>query len=538
VPAPLGDLIRRCLEKDPARRPVSASDVLAELDAVVTAAAPVSRSPARRKAFLGVAVTALLAIVAVALFRWREPSGVVPATARDHSIAVLPLSNLSGNQSDDFFGIGLAEEMTRALAKAGVRVIGRVSASALLARGLDERAIARELGVGSLLTGSVQRDAGQVRISVALSAADGTVRWTQAYDRPITNVFAVQDEIAREVARELLGSLDGARPGTLVRQETADPEAHSLVLQGVVLWHRRTGPAIRQAIALFEQAAARDPGYARAQAWIGVGSNTLTFYGDEPTDPLIARALAADDRALAIDSTIGEAHASAGSALMVLGRNREAEARLGRALALDSSLATSWGWYGILAIRRGDYAEARRRIGRAIELEPASLISRVQVAQVMIIERRYAEADSAARSVIALDSSFTMAWLQRAEALAGLGRMDEAIDIMERRVVGLAGVRPSEVEGVYAWLLARGGRTTDARSVLQRLSAAHGGRLPPVGVVAAALEVLGDHEAAVALLDEAVRQHDPWLWYSRKERYDRLRADSRVAALLAPLEAW
>src|SRR3990172_11803294 len=154
--------------------------------------------------------------------------------------------------------------MTRALAKAGVRVIGRVRAGAVLARGLDERAIARELGVGSLLTGSVQRAAGQVRISVALSAADGTVRWTQAYDRPITNVFAVQDEIAREVARELLGSLDGARPGTLVRQETADPEAHSLVLQGVVLWHRRTGPAIRQAIALFEQAAARDPGYARA----------------------------------------------------------------------------------------------------------------------------------------------------------------------------------------------------------------------------------------------------------------------------------
>src|SRR3990172_12390569 len=93
VPAALGDLISRCLEKDPARRPVSASDVLAELDAVVTAAAPVSRSPARRKAFLGVAVTALLAIVAVALFRWREPSGVVPATARGHSIAVLPLSH-------------------------------------------------------------------------------------------------------------------------------------------------------------------------------------------------------------------------------------------------------------------------------------------------------------------------------------------------------------------------------------------------------------------------------------------------------------
>jgi serine/threonine-protein kinase len=545
LPPALERLVMRCLAKDPAARPAAADALLRELEVVPTPAdSPSARSLAARAAsvarpaVLGVGLVLVLSVVAFLVWRGGSAGNATTPIADDRSVAVLPLANLSGDRADDYFGIGLSEEMTRALAKAGVRVIGRVSAGALLARGLDERAIARELGVGSLLTGSVQRAGGQLRISVALSAADGAVRWAQAYDRPITNVFAVQDEIARQVARELLGSLGGAAAGTLVSNETADPTAHSLVLQGIVLWHRRTGPTIRQAIGLFEQAAARDPGYARAHAWIGVGNNTLPFYSDENTDSLLARALAADDRALAIDSTVGEAHASAGSALMVLGRNREAEARLRRALALDSTLATSWGWYGILAIRRGDYAEARKRIGRAIELEPASLIARVQVTQVMNITRRYAEADSAARSVIALDSSFTMAWLQRAEALAGLGRMDEAIDIMEERVVGLAGVRPAEVAGVYAWMLARAGQTASARTVLDRLRAAHGGRLPPVGVVAAALEVLGDHEAAVALLSEAIRRHDPWLWYSRKERYDRLRADPRVAALLAPLEEW
>ena len=175
------------------------------------------------------------------------------------SIAVLPLANLSGDKADDYFGIGLAEEITRALAKNGVRVIGRVSAGALQARGLDERAIASELGVNSLLTGTVQRAEGQVRINVTLvSAGDGAVRWTEKYDRPLANVFAVQDEIARTVAATLLGSL-GRAPAAAPRAETADPEAHALFLQGLVLFNRRRRRTLHQAIGLFERAAARDP---------------------------------------------------------------------------------------------------------------------------------------------------------------------------------------------------------------------------------------------------------------------------------------
>ncbi len=534
--------ILRALSKSPADRFPGCGDVARGLVTGVTPGAVGAIDPAipwRRGRLMAAGVVLAVAVLgAVGLSRYLRgrSTTIDPPAPTDRSIAVLPLSNLSGDPSDDYFGIGLAEEMTRALAQAGVRVIGRMSAGALQARGLDERAIARELGVASLLTGSVQRAAGQVRISVTLAAADGSVRWTQAYDRPITNVFAVQDEIARRVAGELLGALGAAPTGTLVRNETSDPEAHALLLQGIVLWNRRTGPAIRQAIGLFERAVARDPRYARAQAWVALANNIYPFYTDEDTDGYLNRALTAADRALAIDSTVAEAHASAGSALMTLGHIPESEERLRHALALDSSFAPSWGWYGILATRRGNFAEARRRVGRAIELEPASLVSRVQLAQVMLIERRYPEADSAARTVIALDSSFTMGWLQHAEALADLNRVDEAIGVMERHVVGLAGVRPSELEGVLAWMLASAGRIQDSRQVLQRLRAGHGGRLPPVGTVAVALEQLGDHEAAVALLGEAVARHDPWLWYSRKQQYDRLRADPRAAALLAPLE--
>jgi Tfp pilus assembly protein PilF len=311
-----------------------------------------------------------------------------------------------------------------------------------------------------------------------------------------------------------------------------------LLLQGISLWNRRSGVAIRQAIALFERAIARDAKYARAHAWLGMANNTLPFYDDTPPEPYLYRALAADDRALALDSTVTEAWASSGSALMTLGRNREAHERLQRALAMDSTFATNWGWSGINAVRRGDFEEALRRTRRAAALEPASLISRMQVGQVLNIARRYREADSVSLSVLALDSSFGIAWVQLAEALAGQGRLDEAIEIMEKRASRLEGVRPSEIGSVHAWMLAVAGRSADARAVLDRLRVRFGGRLPPVAAAAAALEELGDHEAAVALMTEAVAQHDPWLWYSRKSRYDKLRKDPRVAALLAPLESW
>ncbi len=544
VPPVLARLVMRCLSKDALDRPADADELLRELEAVGTPSkegafgvAAISRRENNVKRIaIGAGAVAVLAVVALVLTMNRNAPAGGQQAAIDKSIAVVPLTNLSGDEADNFLGIGLAEEMTRALAKAGVRVIGRSSAGALQARGLDDRAIARELGVGSLLTGSVQRAGDQIRISVTLSASDGAVRWSQSYDRPITNVFAVQDEIAREVARELLGTLDVAPAGTLVRSETADPEAHSMLLQGIVLWNRRSEQSLRRAIGFFEQALFRDPKYARAEAWLALGTLTLAWYSDDATDPLINRALEAADKALAIDSTVSEAHAAAGSALMVLGRNSESEARFRRALTLDSTLATSWGWSGLLAYRRGEMTEALRRVSRAVEMEPASLVSRTQIAQVLIASRRFPEADSVARSVLSLDSSFGLAWVQRAEALAGMGRLAEAIEIMEKRVKTVPGVRRSELDGVHAWLLAVAERNAEARALLEQLRVRSGGRLPPVASVASALDALGDSDAAVALLAEAAAHHDPWLWLARTIRFDRLRKDPRVTALLAPFE--
>jgi eukaryotic-like serine/threonine-protein kinase len=552
VPPPLAALVMQCLEKDPSRRPGSAAEVLAALDAVATtstpapsiaspATAPAATRSSRRRtvAIAAVAGLVMLAVAAAWLARDGERATAATAAPAEESLAVLPLANLSGDKADDYFGIGLAEEITRALAKNGVRVIGRVSAATLQAKGLDERAIARELGVTSLLTGAVQRAGGQLRINMTLvSATDGAVRWTEKYDRPITNVFAVQDEIARTVAATLLGSLGRSTNAAAARAETADPEAHALFLQGQLLFNRRGASALHQAIALFERASKRDPRYARAQASLAMSLAVLPAYVQDSTTPLVTSAIAAARRAIAIDSTIAESYTALGYAYSLLGELKLADASFQRAIALDSTLATAWGWYGLLANRLGDFSAAHERVRRAKELEPASLVARAWEAQILLQERRFAAADTVTSLTIAMDSTFMLAWTWRAQALLGMGKAAEAVALLEPHVAALSAGKPAEMHGVLAYAYTRAGRAGDARALLERMRARSGGRLPPTGAVAATLEELGDHEAAVAVFGGAIAGHDVWAaQFPRIFLYDRLRKDPRVAVMLEGLTA-
>ncbi len=556
VPVALEQLVLRCLAKEPGERPASADDVLRGLDVVVTpggmsserATAASEADSARTAApkqrqgavtlLVGAAVVASLATVA--LFRGSlKPATPATAAAVDRSIAVLPLANLSGDKSDDYFGIGLAEEMTRALSKTGVRVIGRVSAGALQAKGLDERAIAKELGVTSLLTGSVQRAAGQVRINVSLiSATDGAVRWTEKYDRPIANVFAVQDEIANAVAGKLLGTFGGGVTRA-TKVETQDPEAYALFLQGQVLFNRRTAETLQQAIDLYQRAVTRDPSYSRALAMLAMAQAVLPNYTDLPSDSSLRRVTQSAQRALAGDSTAAEAYTALANAHLIVGRVREADSLFRRSLALDSTIATTWGWYGLLAQHRGDFATAHVRVARARALEPASLIARTWEAQIFLTERNYRAVDSLTAAIVALDSSFALAWTARAEGLLFGGRAEEAVTMLEQRVALAPTEGRTEARPLLALAYAKTGRRAKAQALLNSLVAAKGTQSATSALLASVHEALGDHEAAMAQFVRAVSAHSGWLvQFSRGERYDALRKDPRGAAQFALLESW
>ena len=547
LPLSLANLVMRCLAKDPALRPANADEILRDLDTAFTPgassgerAASAAASGTRWYLWAAAVAVLLLATVAVVTMRNRGRGEDGSRSALDRSVAVLPLANLSGDKADDFFGVGLSEEMTRALSKIGVRVVGRVSAGALQAKGLDERTIAQQLGVGSLLTGSVQRANGQVRINVSLiSAADGAVRWTEKYDRPLTNVFAVQDEIARSVADKLLGSLGGARGATAARNETADPEAYALFLQGQVLFNRRTAQSLKQAVALFERATARDPKFARAQGMLSLALAVLPTYDFGDVDAVQDQALAAAARALAIDSTVAEAYTAVAWVVAGRGASRRADTLFAHAIALDSTVATAWGWHGLLALWKGDFKLAHQRVARARDLEPVSLIVRIFEAQILQAERRNAEALAASQQITDMDSTFALNWTTRSNVLTALGRYPEAIAIMERQAALLPVSPPSETHGTLAYVYARAGNTVKARQVLERMKAANGGQLPSMGSVAATLDQLGDREAGVATLAAALAKHDPWINnLQRTDRFDHLRTDPRAAAMLTKLGSW
>jgi tetratricopeptide (TPR) repeat protein len=405
-----------------------------------------------------------------------------------------------------------------------------------LAKGLDERAIARELGVGSLLTGTVQRAANQVRINVSLvSAADGAVRWTEKYDRPLANVFAVQDEIANTVATTLLGSLGRVPNAATRRAETSDPEAHSMFLQGQVLFNRRGAGNLHQAVSLFQRASQRDPNYARAQASLAMALAVLPAYVQDSTTPLVTSAIAAAQRAISIDSTIAESYTALGYAYSLLGELDRADESFRRAVSLDSTLATAWGWYGLLGGRLGEYEEALQRVARGRELEPASMIARIWEAQILYAQRRFKETDSVASLTISMDSTFMLAWEWRANALLALGQTASAISLLESQTAALRG-RPAETHGILSYAYALAGRTSDSRALLSDIRSRSGGKLPSMGVIAATLEELGAHEEAIAQLAQAIAAHDAWVvQFPRSARYDKLRKDPRVAEMLAKL---
>jgi TolB-like protein/tRNA A-37 threonylcarbamoyl transferase component Bud32/Tfp pilus assembly protein PilF len=541
TPSSLASLIQRCLAKAPADRPASAHEIVQALEAITTPSGGhatsgvprMSRVAARRVGLVGVAAAVILLLTAAGVV-WRGRA--VSADTADRSIAVLPLTNLSGEKSNDYFGEGLAEEITDALAKAGLRVIGRGTARTLVGRGMAPQAVAQQLGVGAVLQGSVQRADNRLRITVSLLAAkDGALLWGDKYDRDIKDVFAVQDEIARSVAGQLRVKLAGAAGGRLVRKETDDPEAHALYLQGLYLWNRRTARTVRQAIGFFEQALQRDPGYARAQAGIAMGYVVLPTYADVPPDDATSKGREAARRALAIDSTLPEAQSALALAYAYDYENANAERAFARSLTLDSTFATTYFWHALLLGHVGRFDEAILASQRAHLLEPASLIIQTDVAQQLYNAGRFAAADSATDAVLRIDSTFQLAMAFRGKILVEERRYDEAIAILER-VNNESSLRASQRLGVLAYAYARAGRVGDARATLARLP--KDPALAASGDVAAALDALGERDAAVAMFERAVAQHDQWILIAgRAAPYAELRKDPRVAPLFTKIEA-
>jgi TolB-like protein/Flp pilus assembly protein TadD len=386
-----------------------------------------------------VALTIVLAVIATGLLIFQfvrarstsAPRQSEPATVSNKTIAVLPFDNLSGDPQNAYFSEGVQDEILTRLAKiAELKVISRTSTQRFKSAPNDLRQIAQQLGVANILEGSVQKANDQVRVNVQLiNALTDAHLWADTYDRKLTDIFAVETEIAKAVAEVLQAKLTGSEQHVIAARPTANTDAHQLYLKGRFFWNKRTGSDLKKSIDYFQQAIAADASYALAYAGVADAYVFLPGYTAGSPQEFYPKAKAAAQKALELDDTLAEAHTTLALALWYYDFDfSQANKEFQRAIELNPNYATGHQQYGnntLSALGRFDDAIAEGK--RAAELDPLSLVINADLGMNYYYARRYDEAIAQLRKTVELDPGYYYAHVNLGQAFAAKGAFDEAI---------------------------------------------------------------------------------------------------------------
>ncbi len=457
-----------------------------------------------------------------------------PATVqpRPRSVAVLPFVSLSADPENEYFADGITEDVIAQLSKIrALKVISRTSVMPFKGRQQGLREIAARLQVAALLEGSVRRAGDRVRIVAQLIDA-GTDQhlWAETYDRQLTDIFAIQTEVALHIAGALKAELSPDEKARMGREPTSDLRAYQLYLQGRNCFIRYTADAVRQAIRYFEEAIERDPRYALAHASVGLAFMELGEIGALRPDEAYPRAAKAAARALALDPELGEAHCVAGFCRLAIDLDwAGAEEGLKRALELSPSSADTYDLYGRLCSALERYDEAIALQERAQELDP--LAHPADVATSLLRAGRYDEALEAARRAIALGRDSARGHATLGWAYFKLDRIAEGLAALERAVALSPGDSLWLAQLGEAYALA--GNTDRAREVLRDLEEQSSKRYVAPNHLAYAYTGLGEHDRAIECLEQAFEQHAGAVYGIRGSfLFAPLRSHPRFVALL------
>jgi TolB-like protein/cytochrome c-type biogenesis protein CcmH/NrfG len=352
------------------------------------------------------------------------------------SIAVLPFDNLSRDPDNAFFAEGVQDEILTRLAKvADLKVIARSSTQRFKSAPENLPDIAKQLGALNILEGSVQKVNDQVRVNVQLiNALTNAHLWAEIYDRKLSDIFAVQSDIAKTVADTLRAKLTGSEKQMMASQPTTDTAAYELYHKGRSLWERRSGDNIPKAIAFYEQAIARDPNYALAYADLAKAYILLPFYTGADRRNVSQKAKDAALKALRLDPNLAEAHAALGKVLFfseidLVGATREYQ----RAVELKPNDATAHHWLGNDALAAlGRFDEAIAESKRAVELDPLSPVINADLGATFSYAHRYDESAAQLRKTLEIDPTFFYAHFNLGVALQAKGDLSGAIAEYEK----------------------------------------------------------------------------------------------------------
>jgi TolB-like protein/Tfp pilus assembly protein PilF len=560
LPVRVEEVINRALEKDRRLRYQTAADLRAELQrlkrdssstgfqpvapgsAAVSAAGGTGFQPVAHSlegcatAFPGrtrraVAVAAAVAVVLGAALGWYLLSG---RSRGIDSIAVLPFVNVAADPNTEYLSDGIAESLTNTLSQLpGLRVRSRSSAFRYKGKEVDIPKAGKELGVRALVTGRVTRRGDDLLISVELVDTQQNEQiWGEQYARKLADTQAVQGEIAKEISEKLRLRLTGEQKQRLVRAQTASSEAYQLYLQGRYHWNKRTEEGFKKSIEYFNQAIAKDPGYALAYAGLAdsywqIGDKGLAAPKD--TFPK-ARAFAA--KALEMDAGLAEPHATLGAIKNKYDRDwAGAEQEFKRAIELNPNCATAHHWYAYYLGWAGRHTEAARAIKRAQEADPLSLPIQITPAYLFCFTRQYGQAAEQFLKVLDLDPNFAGAHNGLGWVHLQNGRFQAAIEEFQK-ALALSGNALYYIPSLgYGY--ARAGKKADALRLVEELKELRRRRYVDAAGIGWIYTGLADKDHAFAWFDRALEEGSPNLVDLKVEPgWDPLRSDPRFADLL------
>jgi DNA-binding winged helix-turn-helix (wHTH) protein/TolB-like protein/Tfp pilus assembly protein PilF len=417
----------------------------------------------------------LLIIVSVALYRSRtlaESKATEASVASKpvlRSIVVLPFKTIGAESDNEYLGLGMSDALITRLGNTRQIIVRPTSA---IRRYTDPQqdpvAAGREQGVDTVLDGSIQRNGDRLRVTVQLvRVQDAALLWSGNFDESFTDIFAVQDSISQQVMRDLMVELNPEERERLQRRGSENIEAYQAYLKGLYFWNKRTKDGYQKAVEYFNQAIERDPTY--AQAYVGLGHAYAYLGGHDlaSQSEAIAKQRRAAKRALELDETLSEAHASLGLIAMNSDWDwAEAERKFKRAIELNPNNATAHAWYGEFLAFMGRFEEGVAEIKRGQELDPLSLVINTDVAKVYTQTRRYDEAIEQYKRALEMDPEFEVAHGLLALTYSLKGMHEEALS--ELRKIKDLEKDPMNLS-FLAYVYGRSGRKDEARGVLNRM---------------------------------------------------------------------
>jgi TolB-like protein/DNA-binding winged helix-turn-helix (wHTH) protein/Flp pilus assembly protein TadD len=477
----------------------------------------------------GVALLLVLGILVVWILRPGSHS-----TPVIRSLAVLPLENLSGDSSQDYFSDGMTDELITELGQISeLRVISRTSVMTYKGAHKSLQQIARDLNVDSVVEGTVLRSGNQVRITaqLILAAADKHL-WAQSYEGDLRDMLALQKQVASSIAREIRIKLTPHEQAVLKNAKRVNPDSYEAYLKGRYFWNKRTADGLKKAIDNFNQAIEKDPNYARAYAGLADSYALLGDweYGVLAPKEAYPRAEAAANKALQLDSTLGEAHISLAFCLDGFDWKWESAGKeFRRGIELNSGYATGHHWYAWHLTAMGRTGEAFAEMKKAESLDPLSLIISADLAEELLIAHRYDEAIKESRKTMDLDPDFAVAHYELGQAFVQKHRYHEGIAELQRAIELSGGSTTCTSNLAYAYAVS--GMRNEAAKILNDLKnrSNHGfSNAPEIALVYVGL---GQKDQAMAWLENAYSERfNPGVLL--RPAFDPMRSDPRFQDLL------